>query len=91
MPVGTVRLDLREGQRGIVRMAAILPSHQRQGLGGMMMAALDSIALENGANRLEVYADAGAVGFYEKLGWVMIDANRSSPMMAKTILTPLAS
>lgn len=72
-------------------MVAILPSHQRQGLGSIMMAALDAMALENNVSRLEVYADAGAVGFYEKLGWKMTDANRSSPLMAKTISTPLAS
>lgn len=68
-PVGTVRLDLSDGQRGIVRMVAILPSHQRQGLGRIMMAALDAMALEHNVSRLDVHADPGAVGFYQKLGW----------------------
>ena len=87
-PVGTVRLDLEDGQRAIVRMVAILPSHQRQGLGSIMMAALDTMALENNVSWLDVHADAGAVGFYEKLGWSMIDENRSSPLMTRAIPSP---
>ena len=82
-PVGTVRLDLERKNRGTVRLAAILPAHQRQGLGRVMMTELEALAVDNDVSRLEVHAAPDAVPFYEKLGWLMVDASRTSPLMAK--------
>nr|WP_245505823.1 GNAT family N-acetyltransferase [Rhizobium sullae] len=85
VPVGTVRLDPVESERGIVHMVAILPSLQRQGIGRVMMLALEALALDNALGKLELYADPGAVGFYEKLGWSMTDAHRPSPLITRMI------
>lgn len=83
--LGTVRLDLSEGASGIVRLVAILPEYQRQGLGRILMNKVESLSAKHGLSRLEVHAAPDAVPFYEKLGWAMIDADRSDPLMAKEI------
>ncbi|MGO8930984.1 MAG: N-acetyltransferase family protein [Limisphaerales bacterium] len=51
---------------------AIAPAAQGQGLGKLLMNQLEKVAVERGYNRmhLTVGADnAGAIAFYERLGW----------------------
>lgn len=67
-PVGTTRLDPR-GEGGIVRLVAIVPDLQRQGLGSAMEGAVVDFARARGMKRLWVNAANDAVGFYEKRGW----------------------
>lgn len=55
-----------------------------------MMIALENVALEKGISHLEVHAAADAVPFYEKLGWITIDATADHPLMMKE-LTPRSS
>lgn len=83
--LGTVRLDLSEGTTGIVRLVAIMPEYQRQGLGRILMSEVERLSASRGLSRLEVYAAPDAVPFYEKLGWVMVDPGKISPLMAKEI------
>ncbi|MBB2720663.1 UNVERIFIED_ORG: GNAT superfamily N-acetyltransferase [Rhizobium etli] len=83
--VGTVRLDLSNGPSGVVRLVAIMPEYQRQGLGRILMSEVERLSAWHGLCRLEVHAAPDAVPFYEKLGWVMVDAGKSSPLMGKDI------
>ncbi|MBB4193707.1 N-acetylglutamate synthase-like GNAT family acetyltransferase [Rhizobium aethiopicum] len=83
--LGTVRLDLSDGASGIVRLVAILPEYQRQGLGRILMSEVERLAVEYGLSRLEAHAAPYAVHFYEKLGWVTVDACQSTPLMLKNL------
>ena len=83
--IGTVRLDLLNGTTGIVRLVAIMPSYQRQGLGRILMTEVEEISAKRGLKRLEVHAAPDAVAFYQKLDWVMVDPDQESPLMAKEI------
>ncbi|WP_064686215.1 GNAT family N-acetyltransferase [Rhizobium bangladeshense] len=83
--LGTVRLDLSNGATGVVRLVAIMPEYQRQGLGRILMSEVERLSTKHGLCRLEVHAAPDAVRFYEKLGWVMVDAGKSSPLMEKDI------
>ncbi|WP_237352171.1 GNAT family N-acetyltransferase [Rhizobium sp. N324] len=87
--LGTVRLDLSEGATGVVRLVAILPEYQRQGLGRILMSEVERLSAKHGLCRLDVHAAPDAVRFYEKLGWVMVDADRTSPLMTKEIRSSL--
>lgn len=84
-PVGAVRLDVAENEHGVVRMVAIVPERQRQGLGRTMMNAVERLARTQNVSVLEVHAASDAVAFYERIGWEMVDADRASPLMAKTL------
>jgi len=83
-PVGVARLD-QERDTGTVRMVAVLPVHQRQGIGTAMMHALERFAEGRGIRHLHVHAAYDAAAFYEKLGWTTIDANKRNPLMSKAI------
>ncbi|WP_311043612.1 GNAT family N-acetyltransferase [Rhizobium lentis] len=88
LAVGTVRLDLSNDRTGVVRLVAIRRDYQRQGLGRILMCEVEKLSAKHGLCRLELHAAPDAVPFYEKLGWAMIDADRSDPLMAKEIQSP---
>jgi len=83
--IGALRLDSLGNGSGGVRTVAITPARQRQGCGSLMMALLERRALAQGMTRLEVRSAPDAVGFYEKLGWRLVDANPEHPFMDKEI------
>ena len=79
-------MDVQEGTDvGMVRLVAVLPQHQRQGVGRSMMRAIEAIALANGLRRLDVHAAPDAVAFYKKTGWKVIDPERRNPLMTKAL------
>jgi GNAT superfamily N-acetyltransferase len=84
-PVGTVRFDLESEGHAVVRLVAVLPAHQRRGLGRAMMAALENVASERAVRQLKVHSAPDAVPFYEKLSWTMIDATADHPLMMKEL------
>lgn len=86
-PVGTARLDVVNEDPAVatVRLVAVLPQYQRQGIGRAMMNELERFAATKGTRQLNVHAAHDAVTFYQKLGWQLIDATRQSPLLAKTI------
>lgn len=67
-PIGVVRLDVR-GDRGIVRLVAVIAPEQRRGHGRALSDLVDAEARRHGVTTLLVNAAADAVGFYEKTGW----------------------
>lgn len=83
--VGTVRLDLTGMGKAVVRTVAIVAERQRQGIGRAMMTAVETLALAHEAVRLETHAAPNAVGFYSKIGWEMVDAERPNPLMSKML------
>jgi hypothetical protein len=50
-----------------------------------MMNAVERLARTQNVSVLEVHAASDAVAFYERIGWEMVDADRASPLMAKTL------
>jgi N-acetylglutamate synthase-like GNAT family acetyltransferase len=82
-PVGAARLDCVPGSLGIVRSVAISPEFQRMGFGRSLMIGLEQHAANLGMRSLDVNSAPDAVGFYEKLGWVLVDRQRSSPLLRK--------
>ncbi|NEI04807.1 MULTISPECIES: GNAT family N-acetyltransferase [Rhizobium] len=83
--VGAVRLDIPEKGYGVVRTVAIIPERQGKGLGRAMMNAVETLARSQHVRVLEVHAASDAVEFYERVGWKMVDAAQTSPLMAKTL------
>lgn len=87
LPVGTVRLDLTAERPtlGKVRLVAVIPEYQRQGIGTQMMQELELFAVARKVTELEVHAAPDAVSFYEKLGWQPMTAPPGMAVMTKTL------
>ena len=83
--VGTERIDIENDRTGVVRLVAILPEFQKQGLGRTLLGAVERLAAERGLVRLYVHAAPDAVGFYAGMGWEMLDAGRHDPLMSKEL------
>ena len=84
-PLGVVRLDLLGQGRAGVRLVAIAPTSQRRGLGRAMMGLVERYAAARGVTVLELNAAPAAVGFYRRLGWTVIDPDRSEPLMERRL------
>ena len=55
-----------------IRQTAVEPSWQRQGLASSMMRQLEDTLVARGFRLLSLHARAGAIGFYEKLGYQIV-------------------
>jgi GNAT superfamily N-acetyltransferase len=84
-PCGAVRIDLLGEERAGVRLVAIDAACQGRGLGRAMMALVERYAAERGAAVLELNSAPEAVGFYERLGWTVIDPNREQPLLERRL------
>ena len=67
--IGTTRLDILGGSRGVVRLVAITHDLQRQGHGRELSNRTEHFARAHGVRTLLVNATRDAVGYYEKMGW----------------------
>src|SRR5262245_24466316 len=76
-PVGVVRVDI-EAPVAWLRRVAVREPHQRQGHGRTMLTLAADFARERGCWHLRSNVDAAAVGFYEKLGFVVSSAVSTS-------------
>ena len=52
-----------------LRQMAVKSGYAGQGVGRVLLRALESRLLAQGVRRLSLHARAGAIGFYEKLGY----------------------
>ena len=70
--IGLLRL-LPEGEALGLRDLQIVPTHQRQGIGGWAVRQAQAIALQRGYARLQlrVYAENPAYALYARLGFVV--------------------
>jgi GNAT superfamily N-acetyltransferase len=50
----------------------VVPEHRRKGAGAELVRAIENQALQRGFSRLYLYT-TDAVGFYERLGWSVLD------------------
>lgn len=68
-PVGTARL--RSPQRGIgkVERVAVLEDRREDGWGRKIMEAVESVAREDGLEKLVLHGQVAVEGFYESLGY----------------------
>jgi thioesterase domain-containing protein len=71
--VAVVRLHRLADGRGQVRYMAVAPSAQGQGLGAMVLKALELQALHWGLTGIVLNARDNAVGFYRRLGYQLGD------------------
>jgi GNAT superfamily N-acetyltransferase len=93
--IATTRLDLRSGGVAIVRLAAVTKSAQGQGHGRVLAARIEAFARGKGVSKLLVNAASGAVGFYQRIGFVreiwdpteLVGWNVDSVQMAKCLPT----
>ena len=50
----------------------VVPEHRRKGAGAVLVRAIEDQARQRGFSRLYLYT-SDAVGFYERLGWQVLD------------------
>ena len=84
-PTGTVRLDCNAAGYSTIRLVAIADADQGRGRGRTMMALVEAYALALGCRLLEVNSAADAVGFYQKVGWTLVDAEREHLLLQRVL------
>lgn len=67
--VGVGRLQFNSSDEAQIRYMAIEPVHEGRGIGRLIVAALETIALENERRIIVLDAREPAVGFYQRLGY----------------------
>jgi ribosomal protein S18 acetylase RimI-like enzyme len=67
------RLDLMESEIGQIRFMAVETNEQGKGLGEKLMLHLENVAIKNGKEKIILHAREIAVGFYQKLGYEIIE------------------
>lgn len=55
-----------------LRQMAVLPDHQRGGLGSFLLRSVEADLIARGLKAAELHARAEATGFYEKLGYQIV-------------------
>jgi predicted GNAT family N-acyltransferase len=71
-PVATGRLLLpHDGVQAHIGRIAVLSEHRHAGYGRLVMQSLHEIALEQGIRDITLAAQLHAIGFYERLGYVV--------------------
>ena len=68
--VGTIRIDLLDETRAALRLVAIHPDRQGQGLGAVLLRLAEDFIRLRGRRRIVVHGNPPAVGFYLASGYV---------------------
>ena len=87
--VGTGRVRLIE-QYGKLQRVAVLKNMRQFGIGRLIIAELETLAKQLGAQKTKLDAQVHAIGFYEKLGYtvqsdVFLDAGIEHVLMTKSL------
>ena len=72
VPVGTVRVAVREGRPALLTKLGVVTGHHNVGIGKSLMNLVDKVIAEKGAKSLELYTAAkntGLMRFYYGLGF----------------------
>ncbi|MBD8596503.1 GNAT family N-acetyltransferase [Pseudomonas sp. CFBP 8772] len=86
--IATASLD-----QATVRSVFVAPTHQGQGAGRALMAAVESAAISHGIRRLRVPSSITAEGFYQSLGYSTVRDEyhgEERTIIMEKALTPLA-
>ncbi len=86
--IATASLD-----QATVRSVFVAPTHQGQGAGRALMAAVESTAHSHGIRRLRVPSSITAEGFYQSLGYSTVRDEyhgEERTIIMEKALTPLA-
>ena len=87
MPPSSNRLT-----RATVRSVFVAPTHQGQGAGRALMAAVESAAAIHGFRRLRVPSSITAEGFYRSLGYSTVrdeyHGEERTIIMEKSLISP---
>ena len=67
--VGVIRVDVA-GDVAVFRRVAVRDDFQRRGYGRRMLGAAEQFARSEGCVRVDSHVDPGAIGFYERCGFV---------------------
>ncbi len=68
--VGTIRVDLLDETRAALRLVAIHPDRQCQGLGAVMLGLAEDFIRRHGRRKIVVHGNPLAIGFYLENGYV---------------------
>ncbi len=71
--IGVARLQYNSKTEAQIRYMAVAHSCERQGVGRELLSALEHQASASSCNRIILDAREPAVGFYEKLGYTVIE------------------
>lgn len=71
--IGVARLDLMVNDFGQIRFMAVETNNQGKGIGEKLMLHLEGIAFQNGRIKIILHAREIAIGFYQKLGYELIE------------------
>ena len=69
------RLHFPDKQQASIRYMAVDEEHRQQGLGTQILTALETVAREHGALRIQLHARQSAVPFYLKRGYDKLSAS----------------
>ena len=85
-PVGTIRVDFSD-TGAIFRRVAVSEDVQRRGHGRTMLELAERFVRERGVRHVISHADRGAVGFYERCGYVREagDGDGATVLMGKDL------
>ena len=67
IPVGTVRVAVREGAPALLTKLGVIPEYNNQGIGRALMNLVDKVIIDRGAASLELYTasrNANIMRFY---------------------------
>lgn len=67
-PVGTGRVRVIDDYGKLERICVLKP-YRKLGVGKVIMAALEKVALKQGVSRVKIHGQTQAEGFYKKLGY----------------------
>lgn len=69
---GIARIQMNSLEEAQIRYMAVNPDFQKRGVGRALVVSLETIAREQGAEKVILDARSGAVGFYLVLGYTVI-------------------
>jgi ribosomal protein S18 acetylase RimI-like enzyme len=75
--IGIVRLDKSGEFTGQIRFMAVESKKQGKGIGEKLMLEMEKIASERGDKKIILHAREIALGFYEKLGYKLIEKSHN--------------
>lgn len=75
--IGIIRLDQSDEFIGQIRFMAVESSMQGKGIGEKLMRKMEKKAFDRGDKKIILHAREVALGFYEKLGYKLIEKSHN--------------